>query len=126
MQITTFHPFIATADVDGAVKLFEELGFVRRHTKKGIVIADREDTIIRMKNEGGFYIDVLQPKAVPERDLTGIRVNVDDLDEAYQKLLSHGFKNAFGDATVDTQTSKAAMMVAPSGFTICLIKHKKD
>ena len=36
MKITSFNPLIATAHSDSIIKLFEELGFERRHTKEGI------------------------------------------------------------------------------------------
>lgn len=126
MQITTFNPFISTSKPDEAIRLFEELGFERRHTKEGIEIADRDDTVIRMKDPNGFYMDILKSKGELSRDMAGIRMNVDDFDEAYRILQEHGFKNAYGEETVDTRTSKAAMMLSPSGFTICIIKHKKD
>ena len=41
MQITSFNPLIATAHSDSIIKLFEELGFERRHTKEGIEIEDK-------------------------------------------------------------------------------------
>ncbi len=123
MNITTFNPFISTAHPDEAVNLFEELGFERRHMKQGIEIADRDDTVIRMKDENGFHIDILEPKTDQERDMVGIRMNVDDFDEAYKMLQEHGFKNLYGDETVSTSSSKAAMMVSPSGFSICIIQH---
>ena len=34
MKITTFNPMIIIPDVDPVVSLFEDLGFVKRHTKK--------------------------------------------------------------------------------------------
>ena len=37
----------------------------------------------------------------------------------------HGFKNLYGDETVGTKTSKAAMMISPSGFRISIIQHLK-
>lgn len=40
-------------------------------------------------------------------------------------LQEKGFKNMYGDETVNTSSSKAAMMVSPSGFNICIIKHIK-
>ena len=126
MQITTFNPFISTSHADETITIFEELGFERRHTKEGIEIADRDDTIIRMKGANGFYLDVLKPEEDLPRDMVGIRMNVDDFDEAYQILAERGFRNAYGEETVNTRTSKAAMMVSPSGFSICIIKHKKD
>ena len=126
MKITTFNPFISSTHTDEAIKLFGELGFERRHTKKGIEIADRDDTVIRMKDENGFYVDILQPAAGQTGDIVGIRMNVDDFDEAYGMLKERGFKNLYGEETVNTSSSKAAMMVSPSGFNICVIEHIKD
>ena len=126
MKITTFNPFIATAQIDDTIKLFESLGFERRHTKEGIEIADRDDTVIRMKDANGFYLDILQSNIGAKRDTVGIRMNVDDFEEAYQTLLRSGFKNAYGDETVNTKSSKAAMMISPSGFSISIIQHIKS
>ena len=125
MTITTFNPFIDTAHADELIKLFEELGFERRHKKEGIEIADRSDTVFRMKDENGFHLDILQSDAMRPRDAVGIRMNVDDFDEALSILRAHGFKNVYGDDTVATKTSKAAMMISPSGFTISVIQHIK-
>jgi len=126
MKITTFNPFISTSHSDETGRLFEELGFTRRHTKVGIEIADRDDTVIRMKDTSGFYLDILNPEGDLPRDMVGIRMNVDVFDEAYSVLLKHGFRNAYDEETVSTSTSKAAMMVSPSGFSICIIQHLKD
>ena len=125
MKITSFNSFIATSQTDKTISLFEELGFVRHHKKKGIEIADRDDTVIRMKDGNGFYLDILQPDSNPQRDMVGIRMNVDHFDEAFEILERHGFKNVYGDETVNTSSSKAAMMAAPSGFIICIIEHIK-
>lgn len=125
MKITAFNPFISTTDSDEVVSLFGELGYERRHTKKGIEIADRDDTVIRMKDENGFYVDILKPETEQTGDMVGIRMNVDDFDEAYKMLGERGFENLYGDETVNTGSSKAAMMVSPSGFTICIIQHLK-
>ena len=125
MKITSFHPFIAAAHPDETVRLFEEMGFEKRHTKEGIEIAGRSDTVIRMKNESGFSLDVLQTNGETSRDAVGIRINVDDFDEAYQALQDHGFTNAHGGETVRTASSKAAMMVSPTGFRVSVIQHLK-
>ena len=125
MKITTFNSFIATSQTEETISLFEELGFERHHKKEGIEIAERDDTVIRMKDANGFYIDILQSDSNVSHDTMGIRMNVDNIDEAYKMLQDHGFKNVYGDETVNTSSSKAAMMVAPSGFNICVIEHKK-
>ena len=125
MKITSFDPFVATSQPEGVIAQFEALGFEKRHKKEGVTIADADKTITRMKNPDGFHVDVTTEQAY-ERDMMGIRMNVDDFDAAYELLVSRGFKNAFGDETVNTKSSKSAMMVAPSGFMICIVHHIKD
>ena len=125
MKITTFNPQIITKDAEPIKKLFEELGFEQRHNPKGI--GELNVTGIRMKDANGFYLDISQPDHFPApQDLTAIRINVDNFDEAYQLLLSHGFKNFYGDQTMDTKSSESAIMISPSGFVINLIQHIKD
>ncbi len=36
MTITTFNPMILSRDADNIIKLFEEMGVERHHTKEGI------------------------------------------------------------------------------------------
>ena len=121
MKITTFNPQIITKDAAPIVQLFEELGFEKRHDQEGIGELNVEG--IRMKDANGFYVDVSQPDAPLQRDVAAIRMNVDDFDEGYQLLLSKGFRNYYGDRIVETPTSKSALMIAPSGFSINLIHH---
>ena len=123
MKITTFNPQIFTRNAEPIMKLFEELGFVKRHDQEGI--GDLNVEGIRMKSPEGYYLDISCPGDGLPRDMVGIRMNVDDFDEAYRLLLKRGFKNFYGDKTVDTKTSKSAMMVSQSGFGIYLIEHKK-
>ena len=123
MKITTFNPLIVTKDAQSAVKLFEELGFVQRHTKEQISINNVTD--IRMKNADGFYVDVTQGNG----EWTMIRMNVDDLDEAIALLESRGFHKARHEAakdTVDTGSSRFNIMVSPSGFILAVSQHIKD
>ena len=119
MKITAFNPLILTKDAEAAVKLFKELGFEHKHTKTGI--NDQDITSFDMKDPNGFRVDVTQVQ-MPQ-DMTAIRMNVRDFDEAYQFLLDRGFKNAQGDKITDTGSSKATLMVSPSGFAISLAEH---
>lgn len=124
MKITTFNPQIITGNAKPLVQLFEELGFQKRHNQEGI--GDLDVTGIRMKDENGFYLDISQPDSLKlPNDLVAIRINVDNFDEAYQLLTKHGFKNFYGEQTVSTGTSKSAVLISPSGFTINLIEHLK-
>jgi hypothetical protein len=122
MKITSFNPLIATAHSDSIIKLFEELGFERRHTKEGIEIEDKDNAVFRMKDANGFYLDVTQEASI-QRDITGIRINVDDFDEAYNLFISHGFEKYVEEGVIDTPSSKFVLLKSPSGFVINLVQH---
>ena len=122
MQITTFNPMILTSQdhFENLLKLFEELGFERRHEVDNI--DNRGITSVRMKDANGFYVDVAQTHI--ERDMTTIRMNVRDYEEAYEFLKAHGFKNARGnDETVESRSAKSCLMLSSSGFSIQLTQH---
>ena len=123
MKITSFNPLIVTKDAENVIKLFEALGFERRHSLDANT--GKEDfTSVRMKNAEGFYVDVAN-LTVPQ-DMTLIRMNVDDFDEAFKFLTDRGFTNPAGGKAVETKTNKSTMMVSPSGFSINLVEHLKD
>lgn len=124
MKITTFNPQIITKDAETVAKLFEELGFEKRHNPKGI--GELDVTGIRMKDANGFYLDISQPNMQVPQDLAVIRMNVDNFTEAYELLTAQGFKNFYGDQMVGTKSSESAIMISPSGFVINLVQHIKS
>ena len=121
MKITTFNPQIICKNAEPIVKLFEELGFEKRHRQEEI--GELGVTGIRMKSADGFYLDISETDVLPQQTVTAIRMNVDDFEEAYNLLLSRGFKNVYGDRTVTTGTARSAVMISPSGFAVNLIQH---
>ena len=122
MKITSFNPQIYTMDAESIIKLFEELGFEQRHNKTGDNEVKFSDH--RMKDANGFHIDIVETPKTP-REITAIRINVDDFEEAYDLLIQHGFKEAEGFGNT-TESSKYAIMVSPLGFVIDLIQHIKE
>ncbi|MBQ9010208.1 MAG: hypothetical protein IJ088_12900 [Clostridia bacterium] len=124
MKITTFNPQIVTNNPEPVIELFEALGFEKRHTKEGIGIGEMKANDCRLKDVNGFHVDISRASLPLPRDGVVIRMNVDDFDEAYKILESHGFKNDFGDVG-ETGSSKSAVMGSPSGFKIVLIQHIK-
>lgn len=123
MKITSFNPLIVTSRRDEYQKLFEELGFEKRHNKVSGVSEDINT--VRMKDAGGFHIDLTFVEN-NEKDMTIIRMNVDDLDEARCIFEAHGFTPVPGGRSV-TESSDSVLMASPSGFAIDLVKHiKKD
>ena len=124
MKITTFNPQIITKDADSIVKLFEELGFEKRHNPEGI--GELNVKGIRMKDANGFYLDISTPDKELPQDVAIIRMNVDDFDEAYKLMTQHGFKNFYGEKIVEMENSRSAVMISPSGFAINLVQHIKN
>ena len=123
MKITSFNPLIVTKDSESAIALFEELGFVRRHTKEGI--GENNVTDVRMKDANGFHVDITQGTG----EWTMIRMNVDNLDEAVAFLEARGFhkaRHAVANKTIDTGSSRINIMVSPSGFIFSISQHIKD
>ena len=119
MKFTSFNPLIITKDAAAAIRLFEALGFEKKHTHStpgGFV-----DTT--MKDANGFQVDIADVPNTP-RDHTIIRINVDDFDEAYEFLTARGFVHPSGTVEED-ESSKSTMMVSPSGFAFDLAYHKK-
>jgi predicted RecB family endonuclease len=123
MKITGFNPLIISRDANHVMKLFEELGFEKRHTLKANT-KKGEISFVRMKNPDGFAVDVTLMKELPQ-DMTVIRMNVDDFDEGYRILTERGFKNYYGDLIIETDSAKMAFMQSPSGFIVELILHIK-
>ena len=90
MKITTFNPLIVSQNADDIISLFEELGFEKRHTPF-IDTGDRKVIRTRMKDANGFYVDISKVESIP-RDMTAVRMNVDNFQEAYDLLTAHGFR----------------------------------
>ena len=124
MEITTFNPMILSKDADNIIKLFEEMGFEKRHQVDNI---DNKDiSSVRMKDANGFYLDVAHVESM-EKDMTTMRMNVRDFDEAYEFFKAHGFKNARGDDhSVDSKSARSCLLISLSGFSIQLTQHIRE
>ena len=123
MKITTFNPSIVTKDAEAVIKLFENLGFKQSHNKAEN--ADVAFSAHRMKNADGFHVDVVEVPVIPQT-YTTIRINVDNYEEAYELLMSKGFREARGFAPSTTASSKYAYLVSPTGFIVDICEHIKD
>lgn len=122
MKITAFNPVILTNSSQEVLKVFEDLGFERHHTKT--VISDDNATGFNLKYDDKFRVDVAQVDRFP-KDMTVIRMNVDDFQEAYKFLTDRGFVNPQGNQITETGSSHGALLISPSGFGISLSQHIK-
>lgn len=121
MKITGFCPLIVTRDPESAIKLFEDMGFERRHTKKDI--EDGANTSFAMKDANGNRINIASSETIP-RDISAVTINVDDFRETYDFLIAHGFTDPRGDKVTETGSSFATMLFSPSGFPVHISEHK--
>ena len=135
MKITTFNPSIITKEAAPIIKLFEDLGlhFVETEIHRQTAMenshnkaenVDVEFSSHRMKNEGGFHVDVVEVPSIPKTYM-GIRINVDNYEEAYDFFISRGFRESKGFAPSTTKSSKYAFLISPSGFLIDVCEHIK-
>ena len=126
MKITSFNPLIITKDAEPVIALFEAIGFERRHMKTGINGKDITSVSMKYTGEDGkvFHVDVTQ--APVPRDISTIRMNVDDIEKACAMLEEKGFTNVQGEKITDTGSSRSTMMVSPSGFSISVAQHIKE
>lgn len=122
MKITGFRPLLVTRDAEAALKLFEDLGFEKRHTKTDI--EGGQNTSFAMKDAEGHLVNVASSETIPQ-DLMGIAINVDNFQEAYDFFIAHGFINPRGDKVTDTSSSRATMLFSPSGFAVMIAEHLK-
>ena len=123
MKITGFRPLIVTKDQESVVKLFEALGFEKRHRKTDI--EGGANIAVVMKDANGNRVSIASADDIPQ-DLTGITINVDNFQEAYDFFIGKGFINPRGDKVTDTSSSRATMLFAPSGFAVTISEHIKD
>lgn len=124
MKITGFRPIILTKDQESVIKLFEALGFEKRHTKTGVEGEGETHVAVAMKDANGNRVNITQVDSFPQ-DLTGIAINVDNFQEAYDFFIGKGFINPRGDKVTDTGSSKATLLFAPSGFAVSIAEHIK-
>lgn len=121
MKITTFNPMIVSPKGEEIIALFEKLGFEKRH--EILNIDGMEVNNVRMKNESGFALDVATAPMLPQ-DMSMIRVNVDNFDEAYELFIAKGFTAPSGKV-YESPSSKTIRLASPSGFAIVLVQHLK-
>lgn len=126
MKITGFNPMIVTKDMESVIALFEALGFEKHHNPTGVSAVGNEYTSYRMSDGNGFHVDVSTTAAPMKQDLTGIRMNVDHFEEAYDFLIAHGFTSGQNGTVTDTGSAKACILFSSSGFAVNLIQHVKD
>ena len=123
MKITGFRPIIVSTDADAAMKVFEDLGFEKRHTKTDI--EGGQNTNYAMKDSNGNHIHIASSEHIP-RDITAISINVDNFQEALEFFTSRGFVNTRGEKVTETSSSVDTFLLSPSGYGVVISEHIKE
>ena len=123
MKITGFRPIIVSTDAESAIKVFEELGFEKKHTKTDI--EGGQNTNYAMKDANGNRVHIASSVHIP-RDITAISINVDNFQEALEFFTSHGFVNTRGEKVTETSSSVDTFLISPSGFGVVISEHIKE
>ena len=121
MKITSFGPEVMVTDAEPGIQLFIDLGFEPRHHQEGMTEKNVTGKVLRDAN--GFRMNILQVDGLPRPAISTIRMNVDNFDEAYELLKSHGFTEAPGAVVSDTGSAKSIMMMSPSRYLINVVQH---
>ena len=122
MKISSICPLIVSPKADELIKIFEELGFEAAHVKSDIEGGQNINT--DMKDANGNRIDITSTEHL-EKDLTSIKINVDNFEEALEFFKSKGFINTRGEKITETSSSKDTFLISPSGLGITLSEHLK-
>ncbi len=122
MKISSICPLIVSPKADELIKIFEELGFEAAHVKSDIEGGQNINT--DMKDANGNRIDIASTEHL-EKDLTSIKINVDNFEEALEFFKSKGFINTRGEKITETSSSKDTFLISPSGLGITLSEHLK-
>ncbi len=129
MKITGFMPQIITKEPEKVIATFEALGFERAHNKTGDTEFEFSSVVMKRQKDGSddvFRIEIISaPTNDLPRDLTSIRINVDDLDAAYELLKSKGFTEPPGFGKNSTPSSRYIYMASPSGALFDICQHLK-
>ena len=121
MKITSFNPTIISNKSKDLISLFEELGFEKRHQKDDLSGDDVH--CVRMADAMGHHVDIISSERV-DKDWTLIRMNVDDINEAKEELISKGFTVV--NELLPTSSSLDVVMKSASGFYIHIVEHLKN
>lgn len=121
MTVKTFYPVVVTPAADAVLASLETFGFAGSHEKHGI--AENKNDHFVLKDGNGNHVDVVSSHVVP-RSFVGIRVNVDNFDEAVAELTAKGYENRH-PVTVESTSSRSTMMVSPEGVFYLITEHVK-
>lgn len=123
MKISSVGTLIVSPKKEEYLKLFKELGFEEEHVKTDIEDGANINTVL--KDHKGNRIDFASTQKL-DKDITSLRINVDNFEEALDYFTKNGFVNTRGDKITQTSSSVDTFLISPTGLGITLTQHKTE
>lgn len=122
MEIRAFTPIVFTKDDSGVISQMEALGFEKKHVKDGTENTDVVSTIMKDKNDHSLCL--VQSAGFPQT-FTGIRIMVDNFEEALEEFTKLGYTNIQERKGEQTGFSVATLLRSPEGLFVSVAEHFK-
>ena len=120
MKIKVQYTTMIVKDLDESVRFYRDvLGFTEGYH----VETPDGGQITIMNSSGGAAVELICNKNFPV-GLYSVGTDVDDLDEAIQKLSEAGYQTT--GPVIPTTVGKMTFVLDPNGVRICLIEHDEE
>ena len=118
MTVTSFFPILLKRDLDAALKEYEELGFVRKHTTENFALKSH----VMELNGNCVEIFTSDQKMFDMPDgFYGMRINVRNFEEGVEYFGKKGYKLFSGP--IETESARIGILADDEGRKIFLYKH---
>lgn len=121
MEIRYTSPIVFTSDSSKIVAQMEVIGFKVTHKKENA--GGTGVTFISLKDNSDHPMMIAENERFTA-PFSGVRINVDNFDEALEKFKALGYMNLQQGAT-DTGTSRATLLRSPEGIFVSVGEHTK-
>ena len=119
MEIRYTSPIVFTSDSSKIISQMETIGFKVTHKKENA--GGTNVTFISLKDDNDHPMMIAENTRFTT-PFSGIRINVDNFNEALDKFKSLGYVNLQQGAT-DTGTSHATLLRSPEGIFVSIGEH---
>lgn len=121
MNIHYTSPIVFTSDSSKIIAQMEAIGFKVTHKKENA--GGTNVAFISMKDANNHPMMIAE-NARFTTPFAGIRINVENFDEALKEFTALGYMNLQQGAT-DTGTSRATLLRSPEGIFVSIGEHTK-
>lgn len=119
MKIRSTSPVVFTNDSSNFIAQMEALGFHVNHEKNK---ANGTNVIAKtLKDDNDHSVAVVEGDVFTP-SFAGIRINVDNFDEALKEFTEMGYTNA-RENYADTGTSHVTLLRSPEGIFVSISEH---